>query len=142
MTPRLLCASPLPPAVAQRASAEFGAILSQDKQMTIAEVLSVLGQQPELTAVLVSSRHRFDAAAIAALPPQVKVLATCSVGTEHIDLPAASGRGLIVTNTPDVLTNHECDCRSGFHAAAVREPPRQGVSADHGQWLATKPWLA
>ena len=73
--------------------------------MTMPALLSLLAQQPSLTAVLASSRIAFDASAIAALPAHVKILATCSVGTEHIDLQAAAARGLIVSNTPDVLTD-------------------------------------
>jgi len=39
----------------------------------------------------------------------VRMLATFSVGFEHIDLAAARARGLIVTNTPDVLTDATAD---------------------------------
>lgn len=44
-------------------------------------------------------------AAIAALPESVRVLATYSVGTDHIDLAAARARGLAVFNTPGVLAD-------------------------------------
>jgi glyoxylate reductase len=43
--------------------------------------------------------------AIRALPESVRVLATYSVGTDHIDLPAARARGLAVFNTPGVLAD-------------------------------------
>lgn len=43
--------------------------------------------------------------AIDALPESVRVLATYSVGTDHIDLPAARARGLAVFNTPGVLAD-------------------------------------
>lgn len=42
---------------------------------------------------------------IAALPERVRVLATYSVGTDHIDLAAARARGLAVFNTPGVLAD-------------------------------------
>jgi lactate dehydrogenase-like 2-hydroxyacid dehydrogenase len=45
------------------------------------------------------------AAAIEALPASVRVLATYSVGTDHIDLEAARSRGLAVFNTPGVLAD-------------------------------------
>lgn len=44
-------------------------------------------------------------AEIAALPERVRVLATYSVGTDHIDLEAARARGLAVFNTPGVLAD-------------------------------------
>jgi lactate dehydrogenase-like 2-hydroxyacid dehydrogenase len=55
-------------------------------------------------AVLCAPSDRVDAACIAALPGSVRVLATFSVGTDHIDLAAARGRGLAVVNTPGVLS--------------------------------------
>ena len=46
---------------------------------------------------------RFDAAAIAA-GDQLRVIATVAVGFDNIDVAAAAARGIVVTNTPDVLT--------------------------------------
>ena len=46
---------------------------------------------------------------IARLPGGVRALATFSAGFEHIDLAAASARGIAVTNTPDVLTEATAD---------------------------------
>ena len=45
----------------------------------------------------------------AALSDSVRIIATFSVGFEHIDVAAARARGLIVTNTPDVLTDATAD---------------------------------
>lgn len=42
---------------------------------------------------------------IARLPGTIKVISTISVGVDHIDLEAAGARGIIVTNTPDVLSD-------------------------------------
>jgi len=39
----------------------------------------------------------------------VRAIATFSVGYDHIDVEAAKARGIIVTNTPDVLTNATAD---------------------------------
>ncbi len=55
-------------------------------------------------SLVVCPADRVSAATIAALPPSVRILATFSVGTDHIDLEAARTRDLVVTNTPDVLT--------------------------------------
>lgn len=132
MKARLICAAPLPAAVAQRAGAEFDAVLSQDREMAIADLLRTLQGQAELEAVLTSSRIRFDAATIAALPSQVKILATCSAGTEHIDLSAARARGLVVTNTPDVLTNATADLAFMLLLCASRRARAYMQIMDHG----------
>ncbi|WP_170975368.1 2-hydroxyacid dehydrogenase [Martelella alba] len=58
----------------------------------------------DICAVFISLTTRFDRAAIDALPPSVKAICTYSVGTNHIDLPAAASRGVQVLCTPDVLS--------------------------------------
>jgi lactate dehydrogenase-like 2-hydroxyacid dehydrogenase len=57
----------------------------------------------------ITSMDKFDAALINRLPASVKILATVSVGHEHVDLAAARSRGVAVTNTPDVLTDATAD---------------------------------
>jgi len=55
-------------------------------------------------ALLVTLADRFGADVIARLDPSVKVIATYSVGHEHIDLHAAKARGIRVAYTPDAVT--------------------------------------
>ena len=50
-----------------------------------------------------------DATLIAAAGPQLKMIANFGAGVDHIDVDAAVGRGLIVTNTPGVLTEDTAD---------------------------------
>jgi lactate dehydrogenase-like 2-hydroxyacid dehydrogenase len=56
-------------------------------------------------AIVVTAFDRMDAAAIARLPASLRIIATYSVGIEHIDLEAAARRGIAVLSTPDVLSN-------------------------------------
>ncbi len=109
MTPFLLCASPLPADVAERAAREFGAVLSQSDHLAPEALLSTLQAHPTVQALLVSFRVPVPADLIAALPAQVRLLATYSVGTDHVDVAAARARGLAVSNTPDVLTDATAD---------------------------------
>lgn len=60
-------------------------------------------------ALVVASMDKFDAGLINRLPESVKILTTVSVGHEHIDLGAAKARGIVVTNTPGVLTDATAD---------------------------------
>jgi lactate dehydrogenase-like 2-hydroxyacid dehydrogenase len=116
---RLLVTCPLPDAVIERAAQEFGATLSQDTTLTPREMLDRLAQQP-VEAVLLSSRTKLDAATIAGLPPDVRIVATCSVGYDHIDLVAATARRIVITNTPEVLTNATADLTMLLILAACR----------------------
>jgi hydroxypyruvate reductase len=132
MSSRLLCAVPLPPAVAERALAEFDAILSPDKEMSLEVIGKTIRDNPLIEALLISSRVKLDETAIAALPPQIKIVASCSVGTEHIDLTAARTRGLAVTNTPDVLTDATADMAFMLLLCAARRAREYGQIMDRG----------
>ncbi|HEX6119562.1 MAG TPA: D-glycerate dehydrogenase, partial [Dongiaceae bacterium] len=60
-------------------------------------------------ALLVTPTDKLTAEVIGRLPKSVRMVATFSVGYEHIDLNAAKARGLPVSNTPDVLTDATAD---------------------------------
>ena len=132
MNTRLLCAVPLTAAVAQRAADEFSAMLSQEREMTPEEIAAAIERHPSIDALLISFRVKLDAAALARLPAQVKILATSSVGTEHIDVDAARARGLIVTNTPDVLTDATADLALMLLLCAARRAREYAQIMDRG----------
>ena len=71
-------------------------------------------------AIVTTSFDKYPAEVIAALPQSVKVIATVSVGHEHIDKPAAAARGITVTNTPDVLTDATADISMLLMLGAAR----------------------
>jgi lactate dehydrogenase-like 2-hydroxyacid dehydrogenase len=106
--PRIVVVSPVPDAVAERASSEFGAVLSQDRNMTAEEMLAAVRTHP-IEGVFLTSRIKLDVRTVNALPDRLRVVATCSVGYDHIDLAACAARRLTVTNTPDVLTDATAD---------------------------------
>jgi lactate dehydrogenase-like 2-hydroxyacid dehydrogenase len=132
MSARLLCAAPLPPAIAGRARAEFGAITSQERQLSTAETIATLQADPTLRAVLISSRIRLDAAAIATLPAHLRLIATCSAGHEHIDVAAADARGIRVTNTPDVVSEATADMALFLMLGAMRRGREYAAIMDRG----------
>ena len=71
---------------------------------------------------------------VLAAAPGLKVVANVAVGFNNIDVPSARRRGVIVTNTPDVLTETTAD----FAWALLMAAARRVVEADHfarsGQW--------
>jgi len=66
--------------------------------------------------------------------PRLRVVANVAVGYNNIDVPAAHRRGIVVTNTPDVLTDTTAD----FAWALLMATARRVVEADKyvraGQW--------
>lgn len=107
--PVLLLTRRLPDAVEARASRDYRAVLNPEDRAFSGQEIAARATEVGADAVLCCAGDRLDAAAIAALPQGVRVLATFSVGTDHIDLEAARARGLTVTNTPDVLTDATAD---------------------------------
>jgi lactate dehydrogenase-like 2-hydroxyacid dehydrogenase len=63
----------------------------------------------QAVGLFITSSVKLNADLIARLPATLKVAATSSVGFDHIDVAAAKARGLIVTNTPEVLTDCTAD---------------------------------
>ena len=75
-----------------------------------------------------------DRAVINALPASVKIIASFGVGLDHIDLDAAKAKGLIVTNTPDVVTDETADLTMGLIIAAMRGFYRWEKLLRQGKW--------
>jgi len=66
--------------------------------------------------------------------PALRVVANYGVGYDNIDLAAAARRGVVVTNTPDVLTDATADLTLALLLAATRRL-REGLDiARSGEW--------
>jgi glyoxylate reductase len=69
-----------------------------------------------------------------AAAPTVKVVANVAVGYNNIDVAAARRRGVVVTNTPDVLTETTADFAWALLMAAARRVPEADRFVRSGQW--------
>ncbi|MGD0201933.1 MAG: D-glycerate dehydrogenase [Bryobacteraceae bacterium] len=76
---------------------------------------------------------RFDAAQIGKLEG-VRVIADVAVGFDNVDLEAATRRGILVTNTPDVLTDTTADLAFALLLAAARRLVEADRYVHSGQW--------
>lgn len=120
MKPRLVLAALMPRDVVTRARNEFDAVVVEGKDdMTAAQVIDAATQH-RADAIMFTNTLPLNAAAIGQLPASVRVGATSSVGYDHIDVPAAKARGLVVTNTPGVLTECTADFAFMMLLAAAR----------------------
>lgn len=77
-----------------------------------------------------------DAAMLQNLPT-LKIIGNYGVGYDSIDVPAAKSRGVVITNTPDVLTEEVADTTIGLLIMTVRELSRSEAWMRAGQWAAT-----
>jgi glyoxylate reductase len=84
-------------------------------------------ERPELLAraagadgLLVTPSDRVDGELLAAAGPQLRVVATIAVGFDNVDLAACTERGVLVANTPDVLTDATAELTIALILALLR----------------------
>ena len=116
--PRILVARRVPEAVAARAREVFDAVIVE-QDMDADAVISATRQYAS-QAIFSGPKVRLFADGIAALPETVRIIANPSAGYDHMDVAAAHARGVIVTNTPDVLTDCTADLAFMLILAACR----------------------
>jgi glyoxylate reductase len=97
----------LPAAVERRIEEHYNARFNPDD--TIFEGDALIAHAEGADGILASPTDKLNADMIAKLSDRVRIIATFSVGYDHIDVKAAAGRGIVVTNTPEVLTNATAD---------------------------------
>jgi glyoxylate reductase len=73
--------------------------------------------------------------------PSLRVISNFAVGFDNIDVPAATERGVLVCNTPDVLTNATADHTWALLLAAARRIPESIAYVRAGKWKTWGPLL-
>ena len=71
--------------------------------------------------------------------PRLRVVANCAVGHDNVDVVAAQLRGVIVTNTPDVLTEATADLTWALILACARRLPEGLAVMRSGDWTGWHP---
>lgn len=101
--PVVLVTRKLPPAVEERLRRDYQPRLNPTDRIYDAEELLALAQGAD--AIIPCHTERLGAGLIQRLPARIRAICSFSVGFDHIDLQAAKGRGILVTNTPEVLSD-------------------------------------
>ena len=68
--------------------------------------------------------------------PNLEIVSAYSVGTDNVDLPACKERGVVVTNTPDVLTDDVADLALALTLTTMRRIAAADRYVREGAWLA------
>jgi lactate dehydrogenase-like 2-hydroxyacid dehydrogenase len=89
----------------------------------------------DLHAMAVSAPVELVNEALYARLSNLEIIASFGVGYDHIDAAAAAQRGIVVTNTPDVLTEEVADTAVGLLICTVRELPQAERYLRAGKWL-------
>lgn len=89
--------------------------------------------------IIATLTDRLDADLLAAAGPQLRVVANFAVGHDNIDLAACRARGVVATNTPDVLTSATADLTWALLLAAARRIGEGTALVRAGQWTGWTP---
>jgi lactate dehydrogenase-like 2-hydroxyacid dehydrogenase len=105
--PKLLLTRKLPDAAEEAFAARFDCQFNPEDEALSPD--DICKAADGCFGIALTSMDKFNAGLISRLPSSVKIIATVSVGHEHVDLSAATAKGLIATNTPGVLTDATAD---------------------------------
>jgi lactate dehydrogenase-like 2-hydroxyacid dehydrogenase len=130
--PSLIITRRLTDAVLERAARDYDVKLNADDHVFSREEL--LEHCQSVDAVLPCHSERFDADVLAQLPDRLKIIANHSVGTDHVDLKAAKTRGIVVTNTPDVLSDATAEIAMLCMLGAARRGAEGNRMVREGKW--------
>ncbi|WP_114965640.1 2-hydroxyacid dehydrogenase [Alkalilacustris brevis] len=134
---RLLVTRKLSPEVEARAARDYDAVFNPgDRTFTTEELIAAC---QDMDAVLPCHSEAFTAQVIAALPERLRVIANHSVGVDHVDLEAARARGIIVTNTPDVLSDATAEIAILCMLGAARRGAEGHRLVQEGKWDSWSP---
>jgi lactate dehydrogenase-like 2-hydroxyacid dehydrogenase len=135
--PTLLITRRLPPAVEARARRDYAVRQRPEDDPLSADALVALAEGA--AGILCAPGDPLDAATIGRLPASVRILATFSVGTDHIAIPAAKARGVHVANTPDVLSVATAEIAMLLILMAARRASEGERILRDGRWAGWAP---
>jgi glyoxylate reductase len=101
-----------------------------DEPLPTAELAGLLAGYDGVVSLLTD---RLDATVLEA-NPHLEVVANVAVGYDNIDVATAARLGIVVTNTPDVLTETTADLALALMLAVARRLPEADAFARSGAW--------
>lgn len=130
--PKLFIARKLREVVEARAARDYDVIVNPEDRLFSRDELIAMCRTVD--AVLPCHSERFSADVIAELGPRLKIIANHSVGTDHVDLSAAKAAGIVVTNTPDVLSDATAEIAILCMLGAARRGAEGDAMIRAGKW--------
>ena len=132
MKPVILVTRKLPEAVEDRLRRDYHPLLNPTD--TLYSSTDIIRMAEEADAILPCHTEKFSAEVIERLPERIKAIANFSVGYDHVDVEAAKKRGLIVTNTPDVLSDATAELTMMLMLGAARRASEGEKLVRTRQW--------
>ncbi|MDW4499757.1 D-glycerate dehydrogenase [Sulfitobacter sp. D35] len=127
----------LPEVVETRLAELFDVTLrSDDGKMTRAELAEAMKSADVLVPTVTDE---IDSALIGQAGGRLKLIANYGAGVDHIDVATARQHGILVSNTPDVLTDDTADMTMALILAVVRRMPEGLAVMQTGDWSGWAP---
>ena len=137
MRPKLFVTRRLPQSVEDRLRTGFEVTFGSDDAPF--DQASFLAEVEHVDAILLTLTEPLPAQTLARLPPRVKIVATFSVGFDHIDVAAAAARGITVVNTPGAVIESTADTAFLLLLAAARRAHEGEALVRSGAWAGWRP---
>lgn len=127
---RILVTSNLPGNTQDSLRDQFDLTVNSSEPFTYDELLKAAADKDAIISILT---NRIDENFFASCP-RIKLVANVAVGYDNIDLAAASKRGIIVSNTPGVLTETTADLAFALILSSARRTNNAEIFLRKGKW--------
>ncbi len=127
----------LPLAVEERLRRDYEPRFNAEDRLYSTDELIALAQGADV--ILPCHTEKLSADVIARLPASIKSIVCFSVGVDYVDLAAAKARNIIVTNTPDVLTDATAEIAMLLMLGAARRASEGERLIRAGKWKSWSP---
>ena len=104
----------------------------EDKVLSTEELINL---SKDCDGILCVGGNKFDKEIISKLSPSIKIIANYAVGYNNVDTDAAATKGIVVTNTPEVLTDATADISILLLLGASRRAYEGRKAAESQSWV-------
>ncbi len=122
----------LPDAVETRMSELFDVTLSPDDVPMTREQLTAVVRDADILVPTITDQ--IDAGLLAQASERLKLIASYGAGVDHIDVTTARQRGILVSNTPGVVTEDTADMTMALILSVTRRIPEGLAVMQKGEW--------
>ncbi len=138
--PKVIVTRKLPDSVETRMRELFDTELNvSDEPMARKVLLDAVGRCDVLACTITD---KIDASLIEKAGERLKLIANFGAGVDHIDVAAANARGILVTNTPGVLTEDTADLTLALMMATLRRMVEGAAAVQAGEFTGWAPtWM-